>query len=123
MRESRPMHSKTYYVYIMASKRNGTLYVGVTNDLIKRAYQHKNNLADGFTKKYSVHSLVYYETTNDIKSALAREKQLKKWKRQWKLELIERDNPEWNDLAKEYYGENAGLDSGSLPRRQAGRPE
>lgn len=117
------MHSKTYYVYIMASKRNGTLYVGVTNDLIKRAYQHKNNLADGFTKKYSVHSLVYYETTNDIKSALAREKQLKKWKRQWKLELIERDNPEWNDLAKEYYGENAGLDFWSLPRRQAGRPE
>ena len=115
MRESRLMHGKTYYVYIMASKRNGTLYIGATNDLIKRVFQHKNNLADGFTKKYGVHTLVYYETTNDINSALIREKQLKKWNRKWKLELIEKDNPEWNDLANEYYGENAGLDSGSSP--------
>lgn len=89
---------KTYYVYIMANKRNGTLYVGVTNDLIKRAWQHKNDAADGFTKKYKCHNLVYYEQTNEVMAALEKEKQLKKWKRQWKLELIERQNPEWKDL-------------------------
>ena len=82
----------------MANKRNGTLYVGVTNDLIKRAWQHKNNIADGFTKKYQCHNLVYFEDTSDIESAIKKEKQLKKWHRKWKLELIETKNPDWKDL-------------------------
>ncbi len=89
---------KTYYVYILASKKNGTLYIGITNDLIKRVYEHKNNLIEGLTEKYSVHKLVYYEETGDINSAIKREKQLKKWNRNWKLELIEKKNPNWKDL-------------------------
>jgi putative endonuclease len=89
---------KSYYVYILASKRNGTLYIGVTNDLIRRVYEHKNNLARGFTSQYNVHLLVYYEQTIDIHSAITREKQLKKWKREWKIELIEKSNPRWQDL-------------------------
>ncbi|NTV41630.1 MAG: GIY-YIG nuclease family protein [Candidatus Moranbacteria bacterium] len=96
-------NQKTYWVYIMASRRNGTLYIGVTEDLIRRVYQHKNNLVDGFTKKYGVHNLVYSENTNDIVSALTREKQLKKWKREWKINLIEKENPRWQDLSAEYY--------------------
>ncbi len=87
-----------YYVYLLASKRNGTLYVCVTSDLIKRVYEHKDNLVGGFTKKYNAHNLVYFETTEDINSAIIREKQLKKWKRAWKIELIEKNNPEWRDL-------------------------
>ena len=86
-----------YFVYILASKRNGTLYIGVTNNLERRVYEHKNNIVKGFTSKYSVHQLVYYEETNDIYAALRREKQLKKWNRKWKLALIERINPDWND--------------------------
>jgi len=85
-------------VYILASKQNGTLYIGVTGDLTKRAWEHKNDLVDGFTKKYRVHRLVYYETHADMLSAITREKQLKKWNRAWKLELIEEKNPEWKDL-------------------------
>ena len=85
-------------VYILASKRNGTLYIKVTSDLIKRIWQHKNDLADGFTKKYGVHMLVYYELAGDMESAIIREKRLKKWKRAWKLNLIEEKNPSWNDL-------------------------
>lgn len=92
---------KTYYVYIMASKRNGTLYIGVTDNLIKRVYEHKNDLVEGFTKKYQVHMLVYFEESNDIISAIVREKQLKKWKRKWKIELIEKSNPAWKDLYNE----------------------
>ena len=92
------MNSKSYYVYILASERNGTLYIGVTNDLKRRIYEHKNILVEGFTKKYSVHSLVYYEETSDINSAIEREKQIKKWNRKWKTNLIEKDNPDWNDL-------------------------
>ncbi len=91
-------NKRQYYVYILASKRNGTLYTGITSNLIKRVYEHKNNLVDGFTKKYYVHNLVHYEITEDINSALRREKQIKKWKRNWKIELIEKDNPEWRDL-------------------------
>jgi len=87
-----------YFVYIMASKKNGVLYIGVTRDLIKRVGQHKQCRIEGFTKKYFVKRLVYYELTSDIKSALGREKQLKKWNRGWKIALIEKDNPEWNDL-------------------------
>ena len=87
-----------YYVYILASKRNGTLYIGVTNDLVKRVHEHKNGMIEGFTKKYGVHMLVYYEQTNDSYSAIEREKRLKRWKRQWKIELIQKSNPEWRDL-------------------------
>ena len=89
---------KDYYVYIMASKRNGTLYIGVTNNLLRRVYEHKNNLIDGFTKTYNVHTLVFYEHTNDAKAAIRREKQLKKFNREWKLKLIENKNPDWRDL-------------------------
>ena len=90
-----------YYVYILASKRNGTLYIGVTNNLLKRVDEHKSNLIDGFTKKYNVHNLVYYEQYNDISCAITREKQMKKWKRQWKINLIEKFNPDWTDLFKD----------------------
>lgn len=90
-----------YFVYVLASKKNGTLYIGVTSDLIKRIYEHKNNVADGFTKKYGVHTLVYYEATPDVNSAILKEKQLKKWRRPWKLELIEKSNPKWRDLYDE----------------------
>lgn len=92
------MAMKKYYVYILASKRNGTLYIGVTNDLMQRVYEHKNDLIDGFTKKYGVHRLVYYEQYDDVVNAIQREKRLKKWTRQWKIELIEKENLEWKDL-------------------------
>lgn len=85
-------------VYIMASKRNGTLYIGVTSDLVARAWQHREHLVEGFTKKYSVNQLVWYELHPTMDSAITREKQLKKWNRQWKLELIEKENPYWYDL-------------------------
>ena len=92
------MNHHTYYVYIMASKRNGTLYIGVTNDLIRLVYEHKNNLVEGFTNKFRVHKLVYWEQSENVDSALQREKQLKKWNRQWKLALIEEHNANWQDL-------------------------
>lgn len=85
-------------VYILASKRNGTLYIGVTSDLVKRVWQHKNDLAEGFTKKYGVHTLVHYELHDTMAAAILREKQMKKWNRAWKIELIEKENPAWNDL-------------------------
>jgi putative endonuclease len=88
----------TYYVYILASQRNGTLYIGVTSDLKKRTYKQKNGFINGFTRKYNVHLLVYFEQCNDIESAIIREKQLKRWNRKWKLELIERHNSKWRDL-------------------------
>ena len=89
---------KAYYVYLMASKKNGTLYIGVTNNLLERTRQHKCNIIEGFTKKYNVHNLVYYEVFQDIYSAIEREKQMKKWKREWKIELIDKSNHKWNDL-------------------------
>ncbi|OGP67718.1 MAG: hypothetical protein A2031_03360 [Deltaproteobacteria bacterium RBG_19FT_COMBO_43_11] len=92
---------KQYYVYILASKKNGTIYVGITGDLIKRIYEHKQNLIDGFTKKYNVHDLVYYEVHTEIEEAITREKQIKRWNRKWKLRLIEEKNPGWNDLYNE----------------------
>jgi putative endonuclease len=95
---------KDYYVYILASGRNGTLYIGVTNDLIRRVYEHKKKLIKGFTSKYNVDKLVYFEYTNDINGAIAREKQLKKWNREWKLKLIEDKNPNWRDLYYDYGG-------------------
>jgi len=87
-----------YYLYILASKKDGVLYIGITNDLVKRTYQHKNNLCDGFTKKYFVHKLVYFEQYQDIQDAISREKQIKRWNRQWKIDLIEKMNSEWKDL-------------------------
>lgn len=89
---------KNYYVYILASKRNGTLYIGVTSDLIRRIQQHKTKIIKGFTAKYEIGRLVYYEQTEDVYGAIAREKQLKKWRRQWKINLIEKNNPNWKDL-------------------------
>ncbi|MBI1911010.1 MAG: GIY-YIG nuclease family protein [Deltaproteobacteria bacterium] len=89
---------KTFYVYILASKQNGTLYIGVTNDILRRVYEHKNDLVDGFCKKYGVHNLVYFEQFDEIESAIQREKQLKKWNRKWKTDLIEKTNPNWRDL-------------------------
>ena len=89
---------KTYNVYITASKKNGTLYIGITSNLKKRIYEHKEGLMCSFTKKYKIDKLVYFETTNDINSAILREKQMKKWKREWKINLIEKENPCWIDL-------------------------
>jgi len=95
---------RSYYVYILANKRNGTLYIGVTNNLERRIYEHKNNLVEGFTKKYGVHLLVYFEQTGNVESAIRREKQIKKWNRKWKLELIEESNSTWRDLSEDWYG-------------------
>lgn len=85
-------------VYILTSKRNGTLYIGVTSDLIKRTWEHRNDMVEGFTSRYNVHRLVWYELHESMESAIIREKQLKIWKRKWKMELIENSNPEWLDL-------------------------
>lgn len=90
--------NQEYYVYLMASKRNGTLYTGMTSDLIKRVWQHKTGAADGFTSKYKVNSLVYYETHGDVMEAIKREKNIQAWKRLWKIRLIEEGNPSWDDL-------------------------
>ncbi len=90
-----------YFVYILASKKNGTLYIGVTNDLVRRVYEHKEGIIDGFKKKYNVKILVYFEIHTDINEAIKREKALKKWKRDWKIELIEKINIEWRDLFTE----------------------
>jgi len=88
-------------VYILASEYNGTLYIGVTSNLIQRIWQHRSDLVDGFTKKYTVHFLVYYELHEDMPTAILREKQLKKWNRQWKINLIKQFNPAWKDLWQE----------------------
>jgi putative endonuclease len=85
-------------VYILASQRNGTLYIGVTSNLVQRVWQHKNEVVESFTKRYGVHMLVYYELHGDMQQAIIREKQLKKWNRAWKLRLIEEKNPNWDDL-------------------------
>jgi putative endonuclease len=101
-RESSILYEQ-YYVYILASKKNGTLYIGVTSDLVKRICEHKQKLIDGFTKEYNVHALIYYEQHNEIEEAILREKQMKKWNRKWKIRLIEENNPEWKDLRDEYF--------------------
>ena len=88
-------------VYLLASKRNGTLYIGVTSNLPARIWQHRNDQIDGFTRKYRVHRLVYFELHEEMTAAIQREKQLKKWRRAWKIELIEKSNPEWRDLYEE----------------------
>jgi len=87
-----------YFVYILASRRRGTLYIGMTNDLIRRVYEHRTNAVPGFTKRYGVHRLVYFEEYSDIENALNREKQLKRWNRKWKVALVEGWNPDWVDL-------------------------
>lgn len=86
------------YVYILSSGKNGTLYIGVTSDLRRRVWEHKHDLVKGFTKEYGVHDLVYYEQYEDIEQAILREKQMKAWKRYWKIKLINKSNPDWNDL-------------------------
>jgi putative endonuclease len=103
-----PSFSKTqarsdvsYYVYILASRLNGTLYIGVTNDLIRRVHEHRSDAVDGFTKRYGIHQLVYFEETENVEAAIHREKRLKKWPRQWKINLIEQANREWRDLYPE----------------------
>jgi len=90
--------ARQYYVYILASKIGGTLYIGVTNDLVRRVYEHREKYVEGFTKKYDVAKLVYYEAHTDVAAAITREKQMKKWNRAWKVRLIEEDNPNWDDL-------------------------
>ena len=92
---------KSYFVYIMASKRGGVLYTGITSELQQRDYQHKHGIMGGFTKRYNVHRLVYFEVYDEPTLAITREKQIKKWNRAWKIELIEKANPEWNDLSSQ----------------------
>jgi putative endonuclease len=101
------MREHLYFVYILASGRNGTLYIGVTNDVVRRTWEHKNDLIEGFTRKYGVHTLVWYETYSNITAAIAREKRLKRWNRAWKIELIEKQNSGWNDLYQRLLGEIA----------------
>ena len=93
--------SKTYFVYILASKRNGTLYIGVTNDLQRRVWEHKQGLVPGFTKKHGVNKLVYFEAFEDVHAAIRRETKLKKYKREWKINLIQQENVDWKDLAED----------------------
>ena len=104
--------SKVYCVYIMTNKKHGTLYIGVTSNLVARVYKHKNKIYEGFTKRYGLDQLVYYECSNDVFCAITREKQLKKWYRKWKIDLIEGFNPEWKDLYEEIGG--AEFDGGYL---------
>ena len=92
-----------YYVYLLASQKNGTIYIGVTNDLQRRVYEHKTGIKKGFTQKYGVNMLVYFETFQDINQAIQREKRLKKWNRCWKIQLIENQNKNWLDLASDWY--------------------
>ncbi|WP_242202484.1 GIY-YIG nuclease family protein [Aestuariivivens insulae] len=91
-----------YYLYILTNKRNGTLYIGVTNNLERRMFEHKNKLIEGFTKKYGLNRLVYFETYQYVNDAIIREKNMKKWKRKWKIKLIEKDNLNWHDLSRDW---------------------
>ncbi|HEY5690220.1 MAG TPA: GIY-YIG nuclease family protein [Candidatus Gracilibacteria bacterium] len=95
--------SRYYYVYILASGKNGTLYIGVTGNLERRIYQHKTQSVKGFTRKYQIDKLVHFEETDDISAAITREKQLKRWNRKWKMDLIEKDNPLWEDLSEGWF--------------------
>jgi len=93
--------SRQYYVYVLANRIGGTLYIGVTNDLVRRVHEHRMKLAEGFTKKHRVARLVYFEVFDDVENAIVREKRLKKWNRAWKIQIIEENNPDWNDLYQE----------------------
>ena len=110
-----------YYVYIM-SNRSSTLYVGVTNDLMKRVYEHKEKFVEGFTKRYAIDRLVYYESGGNIESAIAREKQLKGWRRNRKIELIESINPEWKDLSSDFMDYTLKTDDVNKPVMKRGTP-
>ena len=101
------MREHVYFVYMLASRRNGTLCIGMSNDVVRRTWEHKNDLVAGFTKKYGVHILVWFEVFEDINLAIAREKSLKKWNRAWKIKLIEQHNSGWNDLYERLLGEIA----------------
>jgi len=94
--------ARQYYVYILTNRYNNVLYIGVTNNLVRRTYEHKNKLVEGFSKRYNLIKLVYYETTGSIESAIEREKQLKNWHRDWKINLINQFNPEWKDLSNDF---------------------
>ena len=109
---------KAGYVYILASKKNGTLYIGVTSDLLKRIHVHKHDLIDGFTKRYQVHMLIHYEIFPNIESAIVREKQLKKYERYKKIMLIDKMNPEWNDLYEDVKKNIIGFPSSTSSRRE-----
>lgn len=95
------MNDKDYFVYILASRRNGALYIGMTSDLSGRVWEHKNNVVSSHTEKYNIHNLVYFETFGDVRDAIDRERKLKKWRREWKIALIEKDNSDWRDLYEE----------------------
>ena len=105
-------------VYLLASRRNGTLYIGVTSDLLKRTWMHQNNEVEGFTKRYAVHALVWFERHDRMESAIVREKQLKKWNRAWKLRLIEESNPQWRDLGTDMTLDDAAPQPGFPPSRE-----
>ena len=107
-----------YYIYILASKIRGTLYIGVTNDLQRRVYEHKMGIKKGFTQKYGVHKLMYFETFQNIEEAITREKNMKKWKRDWKIKLIEKENIKWSDLAKDWYDDILHDQYGFLPSQE-----
>jgi putative endonuclease len=98
------MGARSFYVYILANRIGGTLYIGVTNDLVRRVFEHKSNIAESFTKKHDVNRLVYFECFDDIEQAIRREKRLKKWTPAWKISLIEKDNPNWVDLHPQIAG-------------------
>jgi putative endonuclease len=93
----------SYYVYIITNKKNGTLYIGFTDDIHRRIYEHKNKLSDGFSKKYGLDKLVYFEEHENSSSSFKKERQMKKWRRAWKIKLIEEQNPNWKDLAEDWY--------------------
>lgn len=95
-------NSHQYYLYLLASKKNGTLYIGVSNDLERRMFEHKNKLVEGFTSKYNIDKLMYFESFQYVNDAIRREKNMKKWKRQWKIDVIEKDNPNWKDLSADW---------------------
>ncbi len=109
---------KQFFVYLLASQKNGTLYLGVTSDLPKRIWQHKSKLVDGFTEKHNVNKLVWFQECADAESAILREKQLKMWKRAWKIRLIEIDNPEWLDLYDSIIGDETQQIPGFLPSQE-----
>ena len=109
------MSEHLHFVYILSSRRNGTLYTGVTSDILGRTWEHKNELVEGFTRKYGVHTLVWFEPHSDISSAIAREKQIKGWNRAWKIKMIEKDNSGWNDLYDRLIGEIAMPDIPGSP--------
>lgn len=109
------MREHLYYVYILASRRNATLYIGVTNDVMRRTWEHQSDLIDGFTRKYGVHILVWYEQHDDINIAIAREKRMKRWNRAWKIALIEKTNSGWNDLYPRLLGEIVRADLPGSP--------